>query len=243
MANVNNQTTLLNPDTMVTLYVLDTTVIGGDTIFRFTRASDNLSIVEYDNNPYQPIDIAADGFRWDGQGPFPKPKLRIVNTGGLITGALITFGDLVGAKFYRIRTFAKYLDKINGVVNAGADPTATFPIEEYIVNQRTAQTKIYVEWTLTSSLDLLDVQLPRRQVLRDSCTHRYRIWNPDTSSFDYTDVTCPYVASTYYRDDDSTTASPSEDSCSRLLTGCKKRFGENAVLPTRSFPGVSRIRP
>jgi lambda family phage minor tail protein L len=83
------------------------------------------------------------------------------------------------------------------------------------------------------------MQLPRRQVLRDTCLHTYRVWNG--TAFDYSRATCPYTGSATFAADD-TVSDNAHDRCSRLVSGCKERFGETAVLPTRAFPGVARYR-
>ena len=227
----------LEPDAIVSLYILDTTNIGGSEIFRFTSMPDGDSAVLFDGEAYTPVDIRATGFNWDGRGTFPKPTLTVSNVSGLVTSAIYTLGDMVGAKFIRIRTFAKHLD--NG---SDPDPTATFPIEQYVVDQRTKHTKAFVEWKLASVIDQIGVKIPRRQCLRDACTHTYREYNTSTSSFDYTGATCPYVGSGLFTEDNVSTADPTEDSCGRKVSSCKLRFGANGVLPTRSFPGISRVR-
>lgn len=227
----------LEPDTLVTLFILDTTPIGGSTVFRFTAMPGTSGDVMFGGNPYTPIDIEATGFEWDGSGAFPKPKLRVANIGGVVSSAIVGYGDLVGATFYRIRTFAMHLD--NG---SAPDSNATFPIETYTVDQLSKHTKLFLEWTLASSIDQIGMQLPRRQCLRDTCTHRYRLYDPVSGNFNYTNATCPYTGSNKFKEDGTPTLLNSEDECDKRLTGCILRFGANGVLPTRSFPGIAKTR-
>ena len=228
-------------DALVTMYEIDTTPIGGTDIYRFTGMPKDGGNVTFGGVQFTPIDMEATGFKWDGRGGMPKPKFRISNVGGLITAAIITHGDLVGSKFTRIRTYAKYLDD-----GATPDPNVMFPPEIYTVNQRTAHTKLYVEWQLASPMEQLGVKLPRRQCIRETCTHRYRIWDPDANggsgAFDYSNATCPYVAAVYWDENGVQQGLPSADDCGRTITDCKLRFGEDGVLPTRAFPGISRLR-
>jgi lambda family phage minor tail protein L len=191
--------------------------------------------VVHDGYTYQPIDIEATGFAWDGQGGFPQPKIRIANIGNVISSAIIGFGDIVGSKFIRVRTFARHLD--NG---SHPDPTAIFPYEIFTVDQRTSQNKMFVEWRLKSSLEHGGIKLPRRQVVRDTCTHTYRIYNG--VDFDYQDATCPYIGGRFY-DEEGNVTTIDKDVCGRKLSDCKARdpYG-NGVLPSRAFPGVSRNR-
>ena len=227
----------LEADAVVSLFILDTTPIGGTDVFRFTGMPNGTAPVVFDGQTYTPIDIAANGFGWDGSGAFARPRLQVANIGGLLTAAIIGLGDLVGARFYRIRTLARHLD--NG---SDPDPTATFPMETYTVDQRTKQTKIFVEWQLCSILDQLSVKIPKRQCIRDACTHLYRVSNDAGTAFDYTSATCPFAGAAMFTEDGAVTTDRKLDNCGRKVSDCKARFGVAAVLPTRSFPGISRAR-
>jgi lambda family phage minor tail protein L len=234
---ISTEVQKLEPDALVTLYILDTTPIGGTTIFRFTSMPGVSGNIMFGGFPYTPIDIDASGFDWDGSGSFPKPKLRVTNIGNIVSNAIVGFGDMVGAKFYRIRTFAMHLDD-----GSTPDSSATFPIEAFTVDQLSKHTKLYLEWTLASSIDQIGMQLPRRQCLRDTCTHRYRIYKADTDTFDYSTATCPYTGTAMFKEDETTTLVKSQDVCNKLLSGCRLRFGVNGILPTRSFPGIAKTR-
>lgn len=227
----------LEPDALVTLYILDTTPIGGTAVFRFTTMPGVSGDVMFGGFPYTAIDIEATGFDWDGGGAFPRPKLRITNVGGIVSSAIVGYGDLVGSVFYRIRTFAMHLDS-----GTNPDSSAVFPIESFVVDQLSKHTKLYLEWVLTSSIDQIGMQLPRRQCLRDTCTHRYRIYNPTTGGFDYSNTTCPYTGSAKFKENGTATINNSEDVCDKRLIGCKLRFGDGGILPTRAFPGISKTR-
>jgi lambda family phage minor tail protein L len=63
----------------------------------------------------------------------PRPKLRISNIYGTITGIILTLPNgLEGAKVTRIRTLARYIDGVNfpgGTNPLGTpDPTADFHV-------------------------------------------------------------------------------------------------------------------
>lgn len=229
----------LSSDALVTLYEIDTTPIGGSDVYHFTTmpSEGDAGPVTFGGVTFNPIDIEATGFKWDGKGGFPRPKIRVSNIGGLLTAAVIEYGDLVGAKFTRIRTFAKHLDD-------GSDPDSDimFPPEIFTVNQRVSHNKYFIEWQLASPMEQLGVKVPRRQCIRDTCTHRYRIWDADANAFDYSNVTCPYTSAALFDENGETTADHAEDKCGRTIADCKLRFGENGVLPTRAFPGISRVR-
>lgn len=181
---------------------------------------------------YVPTNVEAIGFEWNGQGSIPTPKLRVSQVNRILTGAVITLNDLVGATFTRIRTYRKHLDD-------GSDPDvdAMFPKEIYRINRKSIQNKLFLEFELAASMDQEGVKIPGRICIKNTCTHRYRIWNAETGSFDYTKATCPYVESASFTNLDQPTSDPSQDRCAKHLSSCELRFGTNP-LPTRAFPGI-----
>lgn len=227
----------LNPDALVSLYVLDTRPAGGGSVLRFTSSADGQNPIMFGGHEFTPVDISVSGFNWDGRGAFPRPTIQLANVGGIVTAAIITLGDLVGSHFYRYRTFARHLDN-------GADPdtSATFPVEVYTVDQKSKQTKLFVEWKLASIVDQVAVKIPRRQCIRDVCTRVYRGYDPVTEDFTYAGTTCPYAGEAYFGEDGEPTLLKSEDKCGRRVVDCKARFGADQSLPTNAFPGISRIR-
>ena len=235
--SIESEVQNLHADNIVTLYELDTTVVGGVDIFRFTRKSRESAEIQFGGNTYTPIDIEATGFLWDGKGAFPRPKLKVSNVAGLVSAAIISQNDLIGSRLIRTRTFEQFLDD-----GSNPDPTAMFPQDIYVVEQKTNQNKVFVEWQLSSALDQTGRQLPGRQCLRDRCTHTYRIWNSVAGAFDYANASCPYVGSVYYDENGVSVTGAVADTCGRRLTDCRLRFGQNGVLPTRAFPGIARTR-
>lgn len=226
----------LEGDNLVTLYKIDPTKIGGSTPFYFTNRMYDAAYVSFGGQQYAAIDVTASGFLYDGRGAFPTPILQVSNVNNLLTAVVVELKDLVGATVTRIRTFEKHLDN-------GSDPDgdAHFPPDIYQIEQKTRQNRIFIEWRLSSPLDQTGRQIPGRTMLRDVCTHTYRLYNPATNNFDYTNATCPYVGTGYY-DENELTVPKSDDKCGKRLSGCRKRFGQNGELPFRGFPGIARTR-
>jgi len=222
---------------LVILFELDLTSLGG-TILRFTSTARESAAIVFDGDTYVPINVEADGFDTDADGSFPTPTLRLSNVEFTVQAIVYGFNDLIGGQLTRIRTFRRFLD--DGV---DPDPTARFPDDVYLIDKKTQQNKIVVEWELKASLDHEDKFLPGRQILKNSCSQIYRIWAG--SAFDYTDATCPYgitVPGTNYFDTaNNVEAAPADDHCGKRLSSCKVRFGENAILPFRGFPGVQKL--
>ncbi len=107
-----------------------------------------------------------------------------------------------------------------------------------MVAQKTSHTALAIVFKLAARWDVESMQLPRRQILRDVCTHTSRYWNPVTLAFDYRRTTsCPYAGSLFF-DTFNRPTDAEHDQCSRSMTGCTRRFG-GSVLPARFFPGVA----
>lgn len=202
---------------------------------RFTSSAHESDAIRFGGNLYVPVPVEADGFEMSSQGSLPTPKLRILNTPTLQAG-VIALDDLLGCVFYRVRTFRDFLDD-----GEDADGEAKFPVDVYKIERKVAQTKVYIEWELSASMDQEGRMIPGRQIIRDYCTHIYRVWNAETEDFDYTKATCPYVGVGYYDETDAT-VNASQDRCGKRLSSCRLRFGATSQLPTRSFPGVAKVR-
>lgn len=233
---ISEEVQKLETDNIVTLFQLDTTPIGGSSVFNFTKKMREDSYISFGGVQFAAIDISYDGFLWDGRGGFPKPTIQVSNVANLLTALIVEFKDLCGAKVTRIRTFEQFLDD-----GSNPDPEATFPLDIYQIEQKTQHNRVFVEWQLSSILDQTGRQLPGRIILRDVCTHTYRIYNPATGTFDYSNASCPYTGSKSFNENDQATTAPF-DKCSKRLTGCKLRFGERGELKTRAFPGVAKTR-
>jgi lambda family phage minor tail protein L len=220
---------------LVQLFIVDLTNIGG-TIYRFTPAPLDSHTVKLGGAEFFPVPVEADGFEWNGTGTLPTPTLKISNVENIVSSAIAEYGDLIGGVVTRIRTFKQFLDD-----GATPDPDALFPLDVYTIERKVAQNKTYVQWELSAAIDQEGVKLPKRQTLRDACTHRYRIFFASTGTFDYNKVTCPYVGSSYF-DKFGNATTIDKDSCGKKLSDCKLRFGEGAVLPFTGCPGMARIR-
>jgi lambda family phage minor tail protein L len=225
------------PGKLITLYQLDVSSLGYATVLCFTRDAIDGREPVFRGVSYTPVDVESEGWEWSGNGPVPRPVIRISNVNKVFTGLVRDYDDLVGATLTRIVTFDSFLD---GGENANAEGVQFAP-DIYRVNRKTKQNKVFIEWELTSSLDQQGIMLPKRQVLRESCTLRYRYYDPETSSFDYTYAECPYTGTSYF-DETGASTTASGDRCGRKLGDCKLRFGQNATLPGSFFPGAARYR-
>lgn len=215
------------------LYTLDLSPLGGGS-YHFTPSVDvSDGEVTFQGIPYTPVDMVITGFETSGRGVLPRPTMRVTNTHRVLVALVQQFDDLVGAKITRIRTLSKYLDD-----GPEPDPAAHFPLDRWVVAQKSAMTKLYIEFTLSASIDVEGQKLPQRLILHDYCKRRYRKYDADKNAFDYTEAQCPYTDSLYFTKAGVSTLSLNEDVCSKNIKGCRLRFGTR--LPGWFFPGAGR---
>lgn len=224
----------LEPSAKIELFELDASSIGGDLLqFHGYPQTDS---IWWQGKEYTPWPIKAEGFTKAGQGQQPSPTLSVGNVDGAISALCIAFDDLVGAKIIRHTTLGRYLDARNFTAgNPEADPNEEFPLDIWLIEQKTSETAEVVEFELSSPLDFNGVQVPRRQIIAGVCS-----W---LSIGGYRGPYCGYTGAAMFDVDGNPVSDPAADRCSGLLgTGCKKRFGEYEELPFGSFPAADLIR-
>lgn len=224
----------LQPGEFVSLFLLDATSVGG-TVMPFVQSKNGASPVVFAGVSYTGVDCEFTGLETTGVGALPNPRFRIANTDGVYQNVLNTVGDLTGCKLERRRTFARYLDG-----QPTANPGAFYGPDEFRIERLVAENPVYIEFELSATIDQEGKMLPGRQVIRDTCLSRYRVWNG--SSFDYSKVQCPYTGSTYFDINDQVVAGAANDKPSRRISCCRARFGANNPLPFGGFPGAERVR-
>ena len=238
---------------LISLYELDATDIGASQVYYFTENTDAGSSVVFNSITYLPLDFEVEDLEVSGSGQLPEPTIRFSNVNNAIGAAVNSLQDLVGAVLTRRRTFEKYLDG-----RPAADPTAQFPIDLFVIEQKLSHNKIFIEFKLVPWLDYTGVRMPKRQVLRDSCSYLYRTWDVDAGDFDYTGVTeCPYTLETGdpgfpgYTDINGDACSAADDDCGKRLSDCTHRNEANPdlkdsknrfTIPFGGFPNVAKIR-
>lgn len=238
----------LATDALIEMFILDLTMFPGGDVYYFTpnalqttpafdggfsagfsggfdyffEAQESFAPVVWQEKTYIPAPIKSEGFEFNGKGQFPRPKLSVANANGLITGLIILFNDLVGAKITRKRTFYKFLDG-----QPGADPLAGFPDDIFFIERKVVENKTVVQWELASAMDVTGVLLPRRQFVANSCPWKYR------------GSECGYTGSSYFDANDVAVSNLNADQCGKRLNSCKKRFGQYNELPFGGFPAAN----
>ena len=230
--SITSEIQKLEPSAIVELFEMDATSFGGD-LLRFHAGTNGLrQNLVWQGNTYTAFPIQASGFDMSGNGQLPRPKIKVANVTGAITLLVLAYDDLLGAKITRKRTLAKYLDAVNfpGGTNANADPLAEFADDIFFIDRKVTETRDVVEFELAAAFDVAGVQLPRRQIIQNVCTWRYR------------GTECGYTGTTYFDANDASVGSAGLDVCGKRLSSCKARFGANNPLPFGSFPAAGLTR-
>ena len=177
----------------------------------------NADDIVWDGQAYLAFPIEATEFEYTGTGSLPRPKLRISNINGTITGIILTLPNgLEGAKVTRIRTLARYLDAANfpGGVNPSADNTAEFPREIYYIDRKASENRDLIEFELAAAFDLVGVRAPKRQCVSNVCQWTYR------------GTECGYAGNAYFNFNDVPVGAIGQDVCGKRLRSCELRFSQ-----------------
>lgn len=225
----------LEREAKVVLFEIDVTKLGGE-LLRFSPIVDGQEAwpIEFGGNQYQRLPIKAEGFEWNGTGTAPRPSLTLLAKDLVFLSLIVNSNDLVGCPVRRIRTYRKYLDD-----GEFPNPAATFPIDHYRIERKTKQVRKQLSFELSTPMDQQGVQVPARQVIRDTCLHRFRYWA--NGQWNYQGVTCPYAGEAMYKPNGEATLVPTEAACGKRISDCKLHMGADAVLPMFAFPGVGRV--
>lgn len=224
----------------VILYQVDMTMLGGPILYLTPMTSEGSgsasdSDISFGGQSYDAFPIMAEGFEWiSGQAP-PQPSVSISNIQHALTSHVLAYGSLIGAKFTRIRTFDRFID--GGIE---PDANACMPKDIYRFDKKTSHNEHTISWELASWVDQQGVMLPKRLVIRDYCSLRYR--NGASGTFDYSKATCPYVGANRFDIQNNVVATNQADICAHTLKACRARFGQTADLPFGGFPGVAKFR-
>jgi lambda family phage minor tail protein L len=185
----------------------------------------NSGDIIWNSQTYLAFPIEATEFEYTGTGSLPRPKLRISNINGTITGIILTLPNgLEGAKVTRIRTLARYIDGANfpGGTNpfGTPDPTAEFPREIYYIDRKASENRDLIEFELAAAFDLVGVRAPKRQCVSNVCQWTYR--GPE----------CGYSGNAYFNFNDVPVAAIGQDVCGKRLRSCELRFSQQRFAGT-----------
>lgn len=229
--NIKGASQSLDPGAVIELFVLDLSRFNAPVV-RFHAGTNKLdSDVVWQGQVYQRFPIQANGFELKSQGTLPRPQLLVSNITSVISALCRLYNDMVGARLIRKRTLARYLDAVNFPEgNPAANPNEHFPDDIYAINQKIREDMEVIEFELAAPWDCEGVQIPRRQIIRNSCPWIYR------------GEGCGYGGGPVADATDTPTSNPALDVCGKRLVSCKMRFGEGGWLPFGAFPGAAQYR-
>ena len=148
-----------------------------DEVFAIHNGSVFKKGVVWQGRTYMPIGLEMDGFESNADGRINRPKIKISNKDYFVTSLLKKFDNFQSARILQKRTFVKYLDDENfdgGNPFGQPNKNAEISSQQYIVAQKTQENKIFVEFELTSPLDLDNFQLNSRRIMGKYCYWKYR---------------------------------------------------------------------
>jgi len=94
----------------IELYTLDLTQLGGG-VYHYTNFVDpSGDPIKFNATTYVSLPIKCEGWDYVSTGQSPKPTLTVSNVSKAMLNAVVSLGDIVGAKVTRYRTYEKYLD-------------------------------------------------------------------------------------------------------------------------------------
>ena len=235
MSALSKEVQKLSPSSIIALFTLDTSNIGGG-VYRFCsdKEADGRTIA-FGGLEYPQISMTAEGFEWNSDGTMPRPKISVSALNETFYSLVVFTKGAQGALLQRDRTLIRFLD---GHEDGGKN--IKFPSDLYIVDRITQFTSEAVTMELLTPLDLPRCKLPARVALRDLCPWVYRSWNGSGFSYDQTGNACPYAGTKYF-DRYGNICEASADSCGRTAADCVKRFGYRS-LPFGGFCGLARNR-
>jgi lambda family phage minor tail protein L len=126
---------------------------------------------------YLPLSMESEGFDILGDGKLARPKIRVANQHNIITQFLQVYKDFKNAKVVRKRVSVKFIDDVNfegGNPFGEADPNAELTNETWLMGRKTQESKLFVEFELTSPLDIDNFSVNSRNIISKFCYWQYR---------------------------------------------------------------------
>jgi lambda family phage minor tail protein L len=179
--------------------------------------------VSFEQQAYDTIAMASQGFDLIGQGTPPSPQITISNFGQIVSAWLYQCKQpgyrLEGARVKRRVTRKRFLD---GQPNANAsfkeDPFHVFFLEQVSENRNECS------FGLIDPFNRQGETLPTLPMLR-SCPYQYR------------GPYCGYNGARMFDLSNNPTIDPAKDRCSKTIDGCEIRHPA-ADLPYGGYPGL-----
>ena len=214
---------------LIDLWEIDLRPLGGELLRFCNQLNEKGNPVVWQGVAYTPYPIQGEGFEKGQSGGEARPKLTVSNLMGLVTAAAGQFQMMLGATVIRRQTLARFLDAVNfdngnSQADAQQEQISKFVVER--LSSWDAEAAV-IELAVPSETD--GATIPCRIMMARNCCWLYR------------GDGCGYTGHAVADATDMPTDDPAKDYCSGTLTGCRARFGKNAVLPFGGFPSSDKI--
>jgi lambda family phage minor tail protein L len=184
----------------------------------------NIAGVSFNGQEYEPVPIS---FNWTGltaDGAVPGSKLTVSDESGYLGGLIQSMGGFIGTILSVKRTWKAYLDN-----QITSDPTQFQGDLKLIINQRTWEPQVQIEFDCIGGMDFQRLTVPARGYFR-RCQ-----WILRTSTYD--DGNCQARLDINYNLAGQVTSNGIRE-CRHDLDMCKLYHGH--VRRYGGFPGVRR---
>jgi len=174
----------LDPDSFVDLFEIY--VDNNLGVVRFHSGKNFNNYIVYRGNQYIAMPIEYSGFEFSSDGKQNRPTFKIANADGFITNYIKNKNDLINSQLKRIKIFVRNLDDVNFSANVNpffgyrAKRNAvkgygeSFYEETYIINRKNQENKYFIEFALSSPIDLENQTIPNRKISDNMCSWNYR---------------------------------------------------------------------
>lgn len=162
------------PYPLVFMIDVDLSPFGGS-VYHFTPSLNRGGSFAFGGVTYSAFPIVMNGFEINSEGNLPQPTLTVgAVENKILAAAMGSYGDLVGMKITRRKTYSNYLD---GEVDE--DSTQHSFVERFVASQLIERSKSQISWKLVTPLDLPNMIIPGLQYLKDPTT--YNVYAPGLS--------------------------------------------------------------
>lgn len=161
-------------------------IAGTDEVIRFHGGKNQMSnSLKFDGKEYFYIPYEGSDFSVVGDGGISRPLIKIINFSGFLSRYIIDKDNFIGAKIKRIRTYLRFLDAENFAnyesnlahwkkMGVRPDPNSKFRDDIWMINRKVEENKFYIEFELSNAFDLENVTIPKRKVINNFCSWKYR---------------------------------------------------------------------
>lgn len=219
----------------IELFELDISRINthkGENIWLFCNELNELNEpVVWRDRTFLPIPIEFEGVSKKSEGTSNRPRLTVGNIDGYMTGVIVKYNGLIGAKLTRYRVRAHHLDAVN--FKAGNDQANSdeYVADSYIFNSASGYNKYQATFELSLPTETDGASLPNRTILASVCPFKYR------------GIGCGYDGHAI-ADIEGYALAPHEmekDRCGKSLRDCQARYGINGQLPFGGFVMADKV--